>query len=228
MPLYRFADVTVHIPSVSPFAAAFFEDYRVQAASFDEEIVLTDADIENEASFAASPREILEITAVLRRFSAILLARYDGCMLHAATVVHNGKAYAFVAPSGTGKTTQCRLWCDVFGEDTRILNGDKLLIRKQGDRILAYGNPWRGKEHYGENGCYPLGGIYLLHRATVNSRCAVQPKDALGALLSAVAVSKDGQARMRLLALLADVLTCVPIYDLYANRQPDAVYTALG
>ncbi len=226
---YRIADVTVRLAGLSPFAREFLKDYRVDGDVFDEDLSLTAADFETEAAIApTAPREVLEITAVLRKVAAMLLGRYDGCMLHAATIVYGGKAYAFVAPSGSGKTTHCRLWLEVLSEHARILNGDKLLLRRDGDRFLAYGNPWNGKEGYGERGCYPLGGVFLLHRAAENTLCPVSPTDALAALLPAVAVSKDAAARLQALALLDALVSSGNIRALYVNRQPEAVFTVLG
>lgn len=229
MPTYRFADVTVRLCSLSPSAQAFLKEYRVDSDAIDEEFDITDTDLKAEACLApTAPRGLLEVTAVLRKLASVLLARYDGFMLHAATVVYNGNAYAFVAPSGTGKTTHCRLWLDMFGDNAFILNGDKQLIRKQGGHFVAYGNPWNGKEGYGEAGCYPLGGVFLLRRAAKNSLSAVDATEALAALMSAAAVTKSKDARLRMLELLTDLIETVTVHALYANMQPDAVLTALS
>ncbi len=228
MSVYTFADVHVRLPSLSPFAMHFFQEYRADSDHFDEELTITQEDLAAEAILAPlAPREVLEITVVLRKFANRLLMRYDGFMLHAATVVYGGKAYAFAAPSGTGKTTHCRLWLDVLGDDARILNGDKLLLRKQGDRFFAYGNPWNGKEGYGERGCYPLGGVFLLHRATENTVSPTTSSEALAALLSASAVSKSGADRLQILALLDCLIQHVGVRNVYANMTHDAVYTVL-
>ena len=229
MPTYNFADIMVHLSSLSPFATELFKDYRVDTDAYDEDLSLCDADLALEATLTpAASHGLLEVTAVLRKLAAVLLVRYDGCMLHAATVVYNGKAYAFVAPSGTGKTTHCRLWLDVLGDHAHILNGDKLLLRRSEDQFLAYGNPWNGKEGFGEQGCYPLGGVFFLHRAAENRVCRIHDTDALPLLLAAIAAPKQADARLRLLELMDRFTQSIPLFSLHVNRHPDAVYTALS
>ena len=228
MPTYRFADVKVRIGALSSFANTLFEEYRADEDAFDEDLSIDESDIDIEAAVLHAPREVLEVRAVLRKLAALLPARYDGFVLHASSVVYDGKAYAFVAPPGTGKTTHARVWVETLGDNARILNGDRLLVRWIGDRFLAYGNPWKGKEGLGEKGSYPLGGVYFLSRAEQNTLAPIAPMTALTALMSASAVSKHADERFLLLGLLDKLLKHVPYSALSVNRRPDAVLTALS
>jgi hypothetical protein len=49
------------------------------------------------------------IDAVLRILHSLFLARIGGFLVHAASVVRNGRAFVFAGVSGTGKTTLARL-----------------------------------------------------------------------------------------------------------------------
>ena len=70
---------------------------------------------------------------------------YDAFLMHASVVAVDGEAYAFAAPSGTGKTTHTRLWLQQFGSRAQVVNGDKPVFRFVGGALYACGTPWRGK-----------------------------------------------------------------------------------
>ena len=84
---------------------------------------------------------------------SLKLLQHDAFLLHAAVVAHHGKAYAFCAPRGVGKTTHALLWQEHFGKDAaEIINGDKPIIRRHKDgTFYAYGTPWGGKEGLQKN-----------------------------------------------------------------------------
>ena len=62
----------------------------------------------------------------------------DTCLIHASLVRQNGYGYAFIAKSGTGKSTQVSSWlryipnCDLMNDDSpaiRIINNEAFYIR---------------------------------------------------------------------------------------------------
>ena len=76
---------------------------------------------------------------------------YDAFLMHASVVAVDGAAYAFAAPSGTGKTTHTRLWLQQFGSRAQVVNGDKPVFRFMDGALYACGTPWRGKEGLGRS-----------------------------------------------------------------------------
>ena len=59
--------------------------------------------------------------------------------MHASTVVNGGKAYLFLAKSGTGKSTHSRMWLKAI-PGTHLMNDDNPVVRTYGDgRVIAYG-----------------------------------------------------------------------------------------
>ena len=86
----------------------------------------------------------LETVCCYRKAANALLDR-DIFVMHGSVVALDGEGYAFLAPSGVGKTTQTRLWQAHFGSRLRVINGDKPLIRMEPAGFRAYGTPWRGK-----------------------------------------------------------------------------------
>lgn len=65
-------------------------------------------------------------------------------LIHASLVRHNGRGYAFIAKSGTGKSTHVSLWlrhipnCD-------LMNDDNPIIRIIDGIPYIFGSPWSGK-----------------------------------------------------------------------------------
>lgn len=108
---------------------------------------------------------------------------YDRCLFHALAFVWRGKAYLFAAPSGTGKTTLYVLWKMLYGEEIRIINGDKPVLRLREDgTVWVYPSPWAGKESMGSMEHAPLGGIVILKQGE-NNQCRPAEKAEAAAML---------------------------------------------
>lgn len=183
----------------------------------------TDAEIAAEREgFEGFPDEYLESTVIHRQL-AERLPEYDALVFHGAVIAVDGLAYAFTAPSGTGKTTHTRLWIERLGGRAKYLNGDKPIIRFNGDTPYAYGTPWRGKERYGENISLPLAGIALVGRAESNSAASVSADDMSSALVSQIYLPRGGAAALRTLSLLDRLLGSVKLIELKCNMNTDAV-----
>ncbi len=95
-----------------------------------------------------------------------VVARNNGLLLHASLVEFEGRAVAFTASSGTGKSTQADLWHEHLGAE--IMNGDRAFIRRFDGEWRAYGSPWAGSSPYIRNVKAPLAGIVVLKQAPEN------------------------------------------------------------
>ena len=92
------------------------------------------------------------------------IADYNVFLMHSSVIEVDGRAYAFAAKSGVGKSTHTRLWLKNIPH-ARVLNGDKPLMRLEEDgSITAFGTPWNGKENWGENISAPLQGVCFIER----------------------------------------------------------------
>lgn len=87
--------------------------------------------------------------------------------LHSVSILHNGKAWLFSGPSGTGKTTHTNLWKKLY--QTEIINGDLNLIGYKDSTPTVFGVPWCGSSETYTARNYPLGGIVLLKQNPANS-----------------------------------------------------------
>ena len=69
----------------------------------------------------------LETLAVYRKLVLALLED-DFLLMHGSAIAVDGEAYIFIAKSGTGKSTHTRLWREMLGDRTVMVNDDKPLI----------------------------------------------------------------------------------------------------
>ena len=117
---------------------------------------------------------------------ALSTADKQTALFHSSVVSHKGKAYMFLGPSGTGKSTHSRLWLKYI-EGTELVNDDNPVVRILGDgSIRVYGSPWSGKTPCYRNVSYPLGAIVALSQAPQNRICRLRPLDAYAALMISI------------------------------------------
>ncbi len=136
-------------------------------------------------------------------------------VFHGVSVLWNESAYVFTATSGTGKTTQARLWVSVFPEKVEILNGDKPILNVEtGENVIVCPSPWKGKEGYGRDDIIaPLKGIILLRQRNHNRIHRMSPAEAskylFGRICSTYSTEEDVQSGAR---ILEDILKIVPVW----------------
>lgn len=94
---------------------------------------------------------------------------YQTVLIHASVTLKDGKGYAFLGTSGTGKSTHSQLWLKYI-ENTELLNDDNPAIRilPEGD-IKVYGTPWSGKTPCYKNKEAELGAFVQLKQAPRNT-----------------------------------------------------------
>ena len=88
-------------------------------------------------------------------------------ILHASFIKTQCGAILFVAPSGTGKSTQASLWKRYKG--TEIINGDRAAVWKTDNVWYAGGVPWCGTSNIMKNDIVPLVAIILLEQGESNT-----------------------------------------------------------
>lgn len=176
---------------------------------------------EREMSEAEFAEGYLESVVVYRKI-AEKLPQYDAVVFHGAVLAVDGKAYAFTARSGVGKTTHTRLWLSRFGSRAYYVNGDKPIIRFKDGVPYAYGTPWMGKESYGKNTSAPLVGIAFFERGARNSFELVKADDVATALVSQVYIPRSGASCVLALSLCDKILSSVRLVKLHCNMEPSA------
>lgn len=183
----------------------------------------TQAELDAEGSLSEPrlPDAYLE-SVVAYRLIAEQLPMHGAMVFHGAVVVLDGRAYAFTARSGVGKTTHMRLWLQAFGDRAYVLNGDKPVLLCKDGEVFVCATPWKGKENLGEGGILPLSGIGFLHRAEENSAVPLEAPDALSAFVSQVYMPKNGAALLETLSLCDTVLSKTPLISMFCNMDLSA------
>jgi len=79
------------------------------------------------------------------------LGNFGDLILHASGIALDGKGYAFVGPSGVGKSTLAGLLKDQPG--VTVLGEDQVVLRRLGENFWIFGTPW----HQDRSLCSPKG-----------------------------------------------------------------------
>ena len=190
-------------------------------------VSVTDEEIGQE--MAAYERDVAPDYAesvCIYRAICLRLPSFGAFLLHAAALECDGEAYAFAAPSGTGKSTHAAMWVKAFGDRVRIINGDKPIIRFMNDGVSICGAPWCGKEGLNSNVESPLRGLCFIERGETNSICALNSSAAVSYILPQLLMPGDEGGIDRLFALADKLLQKVPTYLLRCNISEDAARLA--
>lgn len=115
---------------------------------------------------------------------AFAASSHGAVLLHASVVRQNGWAYAFTAPSGTGKSTQTGLWVR-FLDGCDLINDDSPVVRVIDDDVYIYGGPWSGKTPCYRRVRSRLAAITKISRAKENSVDKMSVVEAFATFVSA-------------------------------------------
>lgn len=220
------AGLTVEIHSRYPLARTFCKDYLEGSTGIHFSADAVESEIAEQMCASEISDEPHAELMCLHRSIAERLPRFERCLLHGAAISYKGKAYLFLAPAGTGKSTHIRLWRECIGQDVGIVNGDKPILDLSGALPLVCGTPWAGKEGWQKNVSVPLAAVCLLQRGETDSIRRVQPKDHLAAVLQQVYRPDDPAALTATFSLLDRLFANVPLYLLSCTPRESAVRTA--
>ncbi len=223
------ADFLIDFKNRYGFTARQCAEYECEKdAPVDFEVVATDADIQQERLHAEReyPIGYLENICLYRNL-ALQLPKKDSFLMHGSVISVKDKGIAFLARSGTGKTTHTLLWKQRFGEDMTIINGDKPIIRFLEDGTpYAYGTPWAGKEGFQVNSKTELTDICFIERADENSIERIIPQKALNPLMNQILVPSDPIGAMKTLELIDRLLKHTRLWIIHCNPYPEAAEVA--
>ena len=156
-------------------------------------------------------------------FAYSVLSR-GGIVLHAVVMEWRGMGILLSAPSGTGKTTQARLWQQ--HEGAHIINGDRALCGLEDSIWMAYGQPWCGSSGECENRKIPIRAIVLLSRGIRNHvEKLSQVNAAIGLISTAYAPVWDAASAAEAVDRLGSLTEKISVFRLHCLPDIDAVST---
>jgi hypothetical protein len=143
-----------------------------------------------------------------------LLSQGRGVEVHACGLLDSaGRAYLFAGQSGAGKSTMARLWVDRPG--TTLLSDERVVLRTDGDRIVAYGTPWQGDAHFASPASGELAAVFFLQHAPAHAIAPAAASRAAARLFSCAFLPfHSAGAVERTMAAVEHVARTTPCYDL--------------
>jgi len=167
----------------------------------------------------------IESICIYRRI-CLYIPKKGAFILHSAIIDVDGKAYAFLAKSGVGKSTHIRLWKQYLGDKVTIVNGDKPIIRLENGKFYAYGTPWSGKENWDSNVKSELRSLCFLERSKENRIEKVDEKQALVKITKQILMPADREDLISTLDLVDKLLQKCNLFILGCNISVDAAVLA--
>ena len=153
---------------------------------------------------------------------AFAASTHQTLLIHASLVRQNGYGYAFIAKSGTGKSTQVSNWLRYLpGCD--LMNDDNPIIRMIDGKPFVFGGPWSGKTPCYRNVKAPLGAITRIDRAEQNSIDKVGVVEAFASLLPSVSSMKwDKTIFDHICNTLTKIIETTGIYTLHCRTDKES------
>jgi hypothetical protein len=96
---------------------------------------------------------------------ARILGRRNGVILHASSVVVDGRSFLFLGHSGAGKSTMAEIASFCGAE---VLSDDRTIVTIEHGVATAWGSPWHGSCSKSSPTCAPVAAILLLVQAPRN------------------------------------------------------------
>lgn len=225
--IYEIADLRIQINNRYKYTTEFCKDYLSsdQTSPCDISVFATDEEIAEEKESSLNfPNAYIENICVYRNICRQLPV-FNRFLLHAAILDYKGSGFAFLGPSGTGKSTHTSLWLKHVS-DTKIVNGDKPIVRIENNTIIAYGTPWMGKEHRGENSKTVLKALCFLNQAFDNSIIKLEQSQIVNLLFNQILLPSDEENIVKTLELMDKMIKLLPVYLLKCNISEKAVQVA--
>lgn len=143
--------------------------------------------------------------------------------VHASVIVNSGKAFLWMAKSGTGKSTHSKLWLSNI-EGSHLLNDDNPIVRVlPSGAVQVYGSPWSGKTPCYKNEHYPAAAFVEIKRSPDNK---ISPKNLLEsyALIysSSSGLKTDPKMGEQLHKTFEKIVTSSPCFTLQCRPDADA------
>lgn len=143
-------------------------------------------------------------------------------LVHASLVRHHGYGYAFIAKSGTGKSTQVSSWLRYI-PDCDLMNDDNPIIRIVDGAAYIYGSPWSGKTPCYRQVKAPLGAVTRIDRAPSNSIEQLPPIEAFASFLPSCSSMKwDEDIFNAICDTVTKVVETTAIYTLHCLPDREA------
>lgn len=109
--------------------------------------VMLDSDLHGGECSLINQDKKWKISEIIYGFLQVLLIQYLskyrlGILAHSCGLGDADKGYLFAGPTQAGKSTISRIWARYA--DVKVLNDDRIIIRREEGRFYLYSTPWHG------------------------------------------------------------------------------------
>ena len=225
---YAIADLCVDIRSryehLPRLCRSFLGDPSAKA---DITVTVSDSDIQKERIAAEKDFSdgYIESICAYRKL-CLQMPKFGGMFLHCSLIRVHDRGIAFLAVSGTGKTTHTALWQQLLGDKMTVINGDKPILRRIDDVFYGYGTPWAGKEGVYEKDRVAITDLCFLERAEENACTPLTPEEGLHKIVHQVIFPEDAAGTEKTLELLDGLLRKCRLWRIRCNMDLSAAETA--
>ena len=224
----KVADFNVKFNNCSKGFENFLSNYAITDGDIDFCIDVDHSNLNQTYPFLDENTSDLNKEIII--FSNKLFSQFpqkNAFVFHASLIEVQNEGIAFIAHSGTGKSTHTLLWQKLLGDKLQIVNGDKPIIRFDDNGIpYGYGSPWCGKEGFEKNTKTPIKHICLIERSKENSCEKISAKDIFNKLLEQLYIPNDPAAAANTFMLLNKLLNSCDIWSIKCNMDISAAETA--
>lgn len=232
MPVYQIADLFIEINPINKKTIQFLSEYKLspnlsKKPYFDATVSQDELSEElKRKKYKHTKSYLVECSLIFKKVIRKTLDKYNGFFFHSSAISFDNKGLLFTAPSGTGKSTHTALWKKKYGNRVKIINDDKPLIRKIDNSFVAFGTPWMGKSNLGSNISEKVTAVYVLRQSNCNRITKAEIPDVFAEIIEATSLPVDKEITEKLLSILDEFLSSVPVYVLECTNDDFAVDVA--
>ena len=146
------------------------------------------------------------------------------CLIHAAAVRFQDRAYLFAAAPGVGKSTQVKTLMELYPGEFSVICGDRPALRLEADgSVTVHPTPWNGKEGWGGAPSAPLEAVFFLKRGEQTAFRQLSVRKAVIPTWEALIQTSITEEKIRCAADFASVLLkSVPTWEYINGGIPDS------
>lgn len=143
-----------------------------------------------------------------------ILLHDERMLFHGVGMIFKGIGYIMTAPSGTGKSTQFRNLHTIYGDECRIINGDKPVVRYMSENEhRIYPSPWNGKENWAGTENAVIKAIIWLEQGVENRIERTEVSDMVLPIFNQVLyTAPDTRTVHEACRMIDSMLAYIPIY----------------
>ena len=222
--IYELAGLRVLIKNQFPYTDKFCRNYlsEDQASQVDITAEVTQEEFDAEKAQSPNFSDGYIENICLYRSICLQMPLFERILMHSSILEYDGKAYAFLGRSGTGKSTHTKLWLKNV-PNAKVVNGDKPILANTQDKFIAFGTPWQGKEGWGIKTSAPLHGLCFLEQAKENAILPLSQKEVTNRLFAQLLIPDTEESAVATLELANKLIEKTPAYLLRCDISEEAV-----